>query len=1098
MIERPRAGDAVMVALRLTLLGGFDALLAAGESVSLPTKKAQALLAYLGLRSGQTHQRDKLAALLWGERSDAQARDGLRHVLVALRKALPDVKPPSLLADGKTLALNPAVVEVDVPTFERRVAEGTPEALEHAAELYRGDLLLGFTVSEPLFEEWLLAERERLRELALEALARLLAHQTRTGATERAIQTAVRLLGLDPLQETGHRTLMRLYVQLGRRGSALKQYQVCVAILQRELGIEPEEETKQLYQGILRRRPAREATPEPMASQVWLPVAAVRRPPATLATDIPFIGRDEEMARLGRLLTDAVSGHGQVVALVGEAGVGKSRLVAELAAEAPMVSGRVLMGRGHESEQILPFGPWVDALQTGRVLENGTWLEVLPLAVRRELGRLLPELWPRDGESAAPPDYLKLFEGMGLLLRHVADRQPTVLILEDLHWADEMSVRLLAFIGRRLQTWRLLLLVTARDEDLIDARMLQRTLDELEREPHVATVTLGPLSRSDTLDLVQALARPGRDDAAVARLSEQVWRTSGGNPFVVIEAMRAAAQEALSPGLEVLSLPERVRDIVGRQIDRLDERSRELVALASVVGREFEFGLLQHISGLGEEEVARGVEDLTRRRVLHSVGERLDFTHDRVREVAYSRILAPRRKVLHRRVAEALAALHAASLESHHLALGLHYVEGEVWDKAVVHLRRAGARAVEHSANREAVACFEQALAVLAHMPESRATLELATDLRLELRIPLQALGEVARGAECSREAERLARQLGDPCRLARASVHMCNHSRMAGRMAEAVALGQRALTVADELNDPSLMIPAAFSLALVRSYLGNYAEAEELLRRTMHAVEGNRIHDRYGLDGLPAVMAPGHLARMLAECGRFEEGVILGKKAIEVGKALDHPYSLVMACWGLGWLYNVRGVFDQAIALLEAGHAISRKWELSSWLPNNLEELGVAYACSGRLDEGVALLEESLKAYGAVGRRPLTVHLGETYLLAGRPDDACAFARATLILAQRRGERRLEAFALHLLGASACQRGPVAVHAAEGRYRQAIALAKALGMRPLVAHCHLGLGKLYRRTDKREQAREHLATATAMYREMGMTFWLEKAEAER
>ncbi len=189
-----------------------------------------------------------------------------------------------------------------------------------------------------------------------------------------------------------------------------------------------------------------------------------------------------------------------------------------------------------------------------------------------------------------------------------------------------------------------------------------------------------------------------------------MWRTSGGNPFVVIEAMRAAAHGALAPGLEALSLPDCVRDLIGRQLDRLDERSRELAALASVVGREFEFGPLQHVSGLGDEEAARRLEELTRRRILHSVDERLDFTHDRVREVAYGRILASRRKPLHRRVTDALATLYADSLEAHHLALGLHYAEGEVWDQAVVHLRRAGVRALERSANREAVASFGRAL----------------------------------------------------------------------------------------------------------------------------------------------------------------------------------------------------------------------------------------------------------------------------------------------------------------------------------------------------------------------------------------------------
>src|SRR5262249_19176474 len=217
-----------MVALRLTLLGGFDARLASGGVVDVPTKKAQALLAYLALHPGEPHKRDKLAPILWSERTDEHARDGLRHALVTLRKALPG---GSLLAEGRTLAVNAAVVDADVASFERHVSEGTPPALAQAAELDGGDLLPGFTVSEPLFEEWLVAERERLRETALEALARLLAHQTQSGGTERAIQTAVRLLGLDPLQGAVHRTLMRLYARLGPRGAAPQPYPGCVGAL---------------------------------------------------------------------------------------------------------------------------------------------------------------------------------------------------------------------------------------------------------------------------------------------------------------------------------------------------------------------------------------------------------------------------------------------------------------------------------------------------------------------------------------------------------------------------------------------------------------------------------------------------------------------------------------------------------------------------------------------------------------------------------------------------------------------------------------------------------------------------------------------------
>ncbi len=196
---------------------------------------------------------------------EAQARRGLRQSLFTLRKAVGG-EPPALLIDGETVALNPSAVDVDVAEFERQVAEGTPAALDRAAALYRGELLEGLALQEAPFEEWLLAERDRLRELALEALAKLLHHQRTTGATSAALQTALRLLALDPSQEPVHRAVMRLYVQMGRRASALRQYQICIGVLQRELSVEPETTTKQLYQEILRQRPS------PAAMSVEIPV----------------------------------------------------------------------------------------------------------------------------------------------------------------------------------------------------------------------------------------------------------------------------------------------------------------------------------------------------------------------------------------------------------------------------------------------------------------------------------------------------------------------------------------------------------------------------------------------------------------------------------------------------------------------------------------------------------------------------------------------------------------------------------------------------------------------------------------------------------
>src|SRR5262245_58812624 len=243
-----------MASLRPQLFGGFRSWFDPRHVVRLPTRKAEALVAYLAIPPGKPHSRDKMASLLWGERSEAQARASLRQTLLRVRRAIgaTDGDCFHVAADG--IALDPTIVSVDVTAFEHATATASPEGLAQAAALYHGDLLAGLAIDESPFEDWLLAERERLRELALEALARLLAHQRASDRPEAAILTALQLVGLDPLQEAVHRALMRLYVQLGRRGAALRQYQRCVAVLRRELNVEPETETKQLYQDILRTR----------------------------------------------------------------------------------------------------------------------------------------------------------------------------------------------------------------------------------------------------------------------------------------------------------------------------------------------------------------------------------------------------------------------------------------------------------------------------------------------------------------------------------------------------------------------------------------------------------------------------------------------------------------------------------------------------------------------------------------------------------------------------------------------------------------------------------------------------------------------------
>jgi DNA-binding SARP family transcriptional activator len=1085
----------------LTLLGGFQARLASGHPLAVSTKKAQALLAYLALRPGVAHPRDKLAALLWGETPDAQARDSLRHTLGALRRALPATEPPSLVTEGHCVALNPAAADVDVGAFERRVAEGTPAALEHAAALYQGDLLEGFNVNEAPFEDWLLAERERLRELALEALAKLLAHQSQAGATERGIQTAGRLLALDPLQEVVHRTLMRLYTRQGRRGSALRQYQTCVGVLQRELGAEPEPETKQLYQEILRHRPLAQSSADAA------PDHHARRPPQApprldiSAPETALIGRDSELARLRQALEESSRGRGHIIAVVGEAGIGKTRLLMALAADASRQQTRVLLGRCYESEQIFPFGPWVDAFRTGQLIADDQVLSELNPVWRAELARLLPEL-DVPGLPAPTDEYLRLFESVAKCIEGLTARQPVLVMIEDLHWADEMSLRLLAFLARRIQAASILVVATAREEELASVPVLGRVLEELTREPHFLRLALLPLSRTDTTALVRSLARAGYEASGLARLCEQVWALSEGNPFMVVEAMGARHEGTTPQPLTGLSLPERVRQIIAGRLERLGDRSRALVATAAVIGREFDFVLLERAAGLGEREAAEGLEELVRRRVLHGVGERFDFTHDRVREVVYAELLPPRRKLLHRQVAEALEALYADNLEPHYAALGTHFHAGDVWGKALPYLRQAGAQALSRSAYREAGACFEQALATLEHLPESRDSIGVAIDLRLDLRNALYPLGDLRRSLTYLREAESLAESLGDRHRQARAYAYLLTNFRRMGDPDRAIEAGQRALALTEALGDVPFRVATNLFLGQTYESAGDYHRATDFLRRNVTSSVGDDlVHERFGLPGFPLVFSRFWLAGCLAKLGNFTEGMAHGEEAVRIAEAIDQGYTLIAAHCEVGLAYLRKGELQRAIPMLERGRALGQQGGFPHFAAATASGLGYAHALSGRDREALPLLEEGVgqaASLGIVVHQSLrTAWLSEGYLLAGRIPDALRLAGRALELSRDHKERGNEACVLRLLGEIASRRDPPDVETAEGSYREALGLAGELGMRPLIAHCHLGLGRLHQRIGQVERGRAELSTAIGLFRAMDMTFWLGPAVAE-
>ena len=1074
----------------LKLFGGFAARDAGNRPVRFPRRKAEALLAYLVCSGGGSHPRDKLAALLWPDVSDAQARQSLRPSLGNLRRLLP---PEVLRVDEGTVALDPDAIDADVLTFRRLAAEGTPAALAQAAALYEGDLLAGLDVKDaPPFEEWLQTEREALRDLALTSLAKVLASQREANDPAGALHTALRLLALDSLQEVVHRTVMRLQAAQGRRDAALRQYQTCIDVLQRELGVEPEAETKRLYREILVQRDKPGRSPEDARANT-----AARPRDAEPASDVeswdsstPIIGRERELAVLDRALAEPVPGHQRLVMVLGEAGIGKSRVLAEFRARALARDARVLLGRAYESAQIVPFAPWVDALRHGGAIEDRV-VRDLDAVWRRELVRLFPELVERGREPAeAADDAGRLFEGVAQLLEHLARMQPVVILLEDLHWADAMTIRLLASLARRPRRWPLVVVASARDEELSDAEVLRGILDELVAERRLERLVLSPLSRAQTFELTQRLARHGSDAGAVAHLADRLWSASQGHPFMIVETITALDQGAGVAPAGVLPLPRRVTEVIAGRLERLSDRAQALAAVAAIIGREFEFSLLRQAAELDEGEAADALEELVRRRILRVVHERFDFTHDRIRDVRLAQLLPPRRGRLHRQVAEALETLVHTERNPDWTALGAHCREAGLWEKAARYLREAGRVASMRSAEREAAACFEEAVAALSRVAPSRPVLEQTVDLHVDLRNSWMVLGELQRIRPCLAAAEAAALALGDARRTAWVSIFAGQFRWLTGEAPNARGFAEHAVSIAEAFEDASLRITSRIYAGFAWYNAGYYRRASDCQIAALELLRTESVHQRHGHQALPIPMAHAHLAGALTELGEFDEGIRHGREALRLAETVGHRFCLVVGLLSLGGLYLVKGDLEEASALLERAVAIESERGLR---PRSASTLGYAYALAGRVGEGISLLEQqraAMDSLGSGGRKArLLGALGHACLLDSRRDEAARFADEALALARDRGERGSEAWTLWLQGEIALRRAGGTSESAAERYRQALGLATELGMRPLMAHCHVGLAHAV-------AAEDHLARATALYREMQMTSWLSRAEA--
>jgi DNA-binding SARP family transcriptional activator len=1066
-----------MALLRLTLLGGFQAELG-GRELVFP-RKAQALLAYLVLSPRGPHPRGTLAGLLWGRTAEEQARSSLRQALFLVRRALAGHTPTLLRQDGDAVVLNHDALETDVWEFVRLVGDGGDDA--RAAILYRGPLLDGSPVDEPAFETWITVQRAWLHDMAVTVLRRLLSAEVHAGRDDRAVHTSAKLLAVDPLQEEAHRALMRVYARQGRRTDALRQFRILADVLRRELGVPPEAETRQLHGEIL--ASSGRASPEqrPCAQES----ALGQHRTGEIAW--PLIGRELELSRL----RDLLAGGRRVVAVLGEAGIGKSRLVEELASEAQRAGVMVLRARAHETERILPFSVWVAALRAAGIGPESEAVKALATGWRSELSRLLPELGARGRATAGAANYLRLFEAVGELLRALTARRALLFVLDDLHWADDTTIRLFAFLGRRLRDEPISFVTTVRVEELGREGLLAGALGELRRDGHLAELALSPLSESATRALVNVLAT-AVGVTAPADLASRVWALSQGHTLVAVEAVKAVADGAASATSSSLGIPARVRQLVLEQVGRLGDSARTLAFAAAVVGQDFDIAVLRRAAGLDEAVAVDALETLLERRVLRQDGERLGFSHDLVRQVLYREIGIARRRLLHAHVAEALEAHHAGDPASQFGALAFHYREARVWAKALAYLRAAGTQATHRGAYREAATLLEEALEAGAHLGADRHARGHAIEIGVELRDLCHTLGEEARAREHLARVDRLARVLGDQWRLALVLNKLAHQAWLDGEQARAIETAHELVTTAAALGDARLEGSGQLRLGQAHSALGDHRQAVAALERASILLEGGPAYG--AVFGIAALVADMWRAGSLADLGRFDEALTLLGRVQRAAEGAGHLYSITYAQNWLGRIHLDRGDLSEALGALERAHALVEAWHIADFGPLVAVMLGQALVHSGQHERGIALLEPP-----ALRRRcnsaGVLVRKAEAYAEVGRVSEARRIAEACLDQAQALGERGNEALILRVLGDVALLAGESSLGEARSRYTEGLGLASGLGLRPIAAQCRLGLGVVASARGE-DAAPTWIEAAQAEFAALGMSRWLVRARA--
>ena len=718
--------------VRFYFLGVFDLRCDQQALLKPPTQKSQSLLAYLVLQRKRPQLREHLIDLFWGERLEHKGRRSLTTALWHLRSCLP--ADDFIISDYASVQFNPqAAVWVDVDEFYQLVNANEPESLARALNLYRGTLLTGF------YDDWVINERYRLEAEYEEALARLMFSQQSSGQYRQALQTAQRLLQHDPLREDACQVAIRACGQLGQPGAALKEYQRLRQVLQQELGIDPAIETRELYLEVRAASPAGEvAYPIPLEEIPKAGRLTLGNHPLETAGTVRMVGRELELESLEKCWQTARSGHGRFILISGEAGVGKSRLVEEFSKQKRWQGVQVLYGRCYEFERMLPYQPVVDALRNTLLNFSQAELESLPDWVVRELVRLVPELAEctsratLQAQESREQEQNQLFAAILALIVVLGRRGGLLLVVEDLHWASEATLQLLHYLVRNLAETEVMIVGTSRLEESHERQPALEMGEQLEKAGLAMPIQLASLRQNEIEQLVIEMSGGAADSL---RLAQWLYQETEGNPFFLMESVKAlfeggmlCMEEGVWKGdFQLVQawtpiIPPNISLLILNRLRRLDDVSLELLYMAAVIGREFDFDLLCTVQAQGEDTTLTALDQLLRSRLIEEGRQPIEpdyvFAHHKIQEVAYQTIPPRRKSKMHALVAQTLEQMYPRQSARINAELAFHYLHAcqqnrNYVEKAVAYSIAAGDQARILYAHQEAIDHYRRALSLL-------------------------------------------------------------------------------------------------------------------------------------------------------------------------------------------------------------------------------------------------------------------------------------------------------------------------------------------------------------------------------------------------